>query len=92
MSDLSRPRIPGGAGDMTEPLRLDKLDFDALMDDAEKNERYGECPLCEFDGDTEPKYLCWCGVCLKYHHDDYFHEDPVPDYPGELLPGGEFVK
>ena len=51
-----------------------KLDFDALYDDAEKLERFGECPHCEFDGDYTPKALCWCGVCLKYHHDDYFHE------------------
>ena len=60
-------------------LKLEKLDFDKLYDEAVAAERYGICPLCEFDGDTSEKVLCWCGVCLKYHHDDYFHEPIEPD-------------
>lgn len=53
---------------------IEKLDFDQLHDDAVAQERIGECPSCEFHGDTAPKLLCWCGVCLKYCHSDYSHE------------------
>lgn len=60
---------------------MERLDFDQLHDDAVANERYGECPSCEFNGNTEPRLLCWCGVCLKYCHNDYFHEDlPLDPY------------
>lgn len=55
---------------------LEKLDFERLYDEAEKAGRVGECPLCETPG----LLLCWCGVCLKYCHGDYFHE-PVSDHP-----------
>jgi hypothetical protein len=58
---------------------MDKLDFDALYDDAEAAGRFWECPLCAEEGDYEPKALCWCGVCLKYHHNDFFHEVPLDD-------------
>lgn len=56
-------------------LKLVKIDFDKLYDESEAAGRIGECPLCEFDGDYTHHVLCWCGVCLKYHHNDYFHED-----------------
>ena len=59
---------------MLKGLKVPKLDIDKLYDEAEAAGRIGECPLCEFDGDTSEKVLCWCGVCFKYHHDDYFHE------------------
>lgn len=78
--------------DAVKPFRFDKLDFTKLYREAVKKKRFYECPMCEFGGDESPKYLCWCGVCFKYHHGEYFHEDAVEDYPGELLPGGEFVK
>lgn len=55
-------------------MKLERLNFDQLHDEAVAKERYGECPSCEFDGDTTPKLLCWCGVCLKYCHDNYVHE------------------
>ncbi len=56
-------------------LRVDKLDFDALMDEAEAEKTYGECPSC-----GEDHMLCpICGVCLKYCHDDYFHDDGMFD-------------
>jgi hypothetical protein len=46
-----------------------KLDFDKLYDEAVEADRFGVCPNCD-----EEHYLCWCGVCFKYCHDDYFHE------------------
>ena len=57
---------------------IQKIDFDELYEESEKAGRIGICPICEFHGDTDDHVLCWCGVCLKYHHDDYFHE-PIPD-------------
>jgi hypothetical protein len=58
---------------------LQRLDFDALMDEAEQKDRDRrakglfadfECPTCE-----NVLLLCpVCGVCLKYCHNDYFHE------------------
>jgi hypothetical protein len=67
---------------------MQKLDFDALYEEAEAAEREGICPYCEDDAfedgePVEPRLLCWCGVCLKYHHDDYSHE-PMLD-PDEML-------
>lgn len=50
-------------------FKLEKLDFDALYEEAKRANRFGMCPICE-----EEHMLCWCGVCLKYCHDDYFHE------------------
>jgi hypothetical protein len=63
-------------GDDFRPV---KLDFDALYAEAEAEGREGICPMCEFDDDTTPRMLCWCGVCFKYHHDDYAHE-PIDDF------------
>lgn len=63
-----------------EGFKLVKLDIDALYTEAEAEGREGVCPLCEMDGDDTPRMLCWCGVCFKYHHDDYFHE-PMNDDP-----------
>lgn len=64
---------------MSTPFRLVKLDFDALMDEAERLDRARrkqglfadfECPTCE-----EVHLLCpVCGVCMKYCHNDFFHE------------------
>ena len=68
---------------MSERIKLEKLDFDRLHDEAVEAERYGVCPTCEFNGDTDEKLLCWCGVCFKYCHDDYFHE-PIDFDPYEL--------
>ena len=56
---------------------LNKINFDSLYDECVKAGRIGICPHCEFDGLLEERVLCWCGVCLKYHHDDYFHEDTI---------------
>lgn len=59
-------------------LHLDKLDIDALYNEAEKNGCEGECASC-----GEHHVLCCvCGACFKYCHDDYFHEeiyDPMYD-------------
>jgi len=66
-------------------IRLQKLDFDALYDEAEREKRFGVCPICEFAGDSTEHVLCWCGVCLSRCHNDYFHEDPLPDYPPECF-------
>lgn len=54
-----------------------KLDIDALYNEAEAAGRYGPCAWCE-----EEHVLCWCGLCFKYCHDDYEHEetlDPMND-------------
>lgn len=64
-------------------LKLEKLDIDKLYDEAEAAKRFGVCPLCEFDGDGSERVLCWCGVCFKYHHDDYYHEVMIDN---EMLP------
>ena len=64
---------------------IDRLDFDALHDDAVANERYGECQSCD---DGEERLLCFCGVCFKYCHDPYFHEmffDSEDFYPPEAF-------
>lgn len=65
--------------------QIDRLNFDALMDQAEAawrerekhNEPHPVCPHCEMDDDYDARELplltCWCGVCFRYHHDDYFH-------------------
>lgn len=50
-------------------LKIEKLDFDTLYDEAEKAGRIGMCSNC-----GEEHVLCWCGICFKYCHDDYFHE------------------
>lgn len=54
---------------------MEKLDFDKLYDEAEEAGRIGICPICE-----EEHVLCWCGVCLKYCHDDYSHEPMCDPY------------
>jgi hypothetical protein len=55
----------------TGTLNLEPLDFDELGDAAAAADRYGDCPVCE-----EPdRLLCWCGVCLRDCHDDFYHED-----------------
>jgi hypothetical protein len=62
---------------MADPVvTLEKLDFDALYDEAEAADQFGECPLCE----RQDVILCWCGVCLSHCHGDYFHE--LMDEPG----------
>lgn len=70
---------------MPDPTQagIDRLDFDALHDEAVREGREGLCPHCEDaafeDGEVlHPRLLCWCGVCLAYHHEDYSHE-PVDD-------------
>lgn len=59
-------------------IKVQKLDFDKLYEEAEKKGRFGTCLYCE-----EDHMLCWCGVCFKYCHSDYFHEsfqtDPMED-------------
>ena len=57
-----------------------RLDFVALHDEAVRENRYGECPSCE----GANMLLCWCGVCLKYCHNDYCHE-PFDEPPDEAL-------
>ena len=54
-------------------FKIEKLDFNALYEEAEKENRFGLCPICE-----EEHMLCWCGVCFKYCHNDYCHE-PIDD-------------
>lgn len=59
-------------------------EIEALYDESEKRENFGLCPLCEDDAfeDGDPNYskvLCYvCGVCFKYHHQDWC-EMPVED-------------
>lgn len=53
-----------------EGFTLVKLDFDALYEEAEQAKRFGECALC-----GEEHVLCFCGVCFKYCHDDYEHNE-----------------
>ena len=62
----------------SEGIKFDKLDFDALYVDAEKHERFGQCPHCP---EGQHHMLCWCGVCFKYHHNDYFHEPMLEEGP-----------
>ncbi len=60
-------------------FRPGKIDFDALMDEAERRNTYGLYGVCE-----EQHMLCPnCGVCMKYCHDDY--ECHPPGYPSQLL-------
>lgn len=59
---------------------MEKIDFDKLYDECEKAGRIGIFPMCEeyaFENGepVEERVLCWCGVCIKYHHDDYYHEE-----------------
>ena len=56
---------------------LDKLDIDTLYQEAEAAGRFGECANC-----GEEHVLCFCGVCFKYCHDDYEHNEF--SYPDEL--------
>lgn len=63
---------------------LSKINFDLLHDECIKAGRIGICPHCEFNGLLEERILCWCGVCLKYHHDDYFHEDVTTEVFDEI--------
>lgn len=72
---------------MDAPVRwhAERLDFDRLHDDALRAGRKGICPLCEDDAfesgePTSPRLLCWCGVCLVYHHDDYMHQVEAEPY------------
>lgn len=53
---------------------LDKLDIDALYDEAEKAGRFGVCASCD-----EEHVICWCGLCFKYCHSSYEHEPPMFD-------------
>lgn len=64
---------------MMKEFKLVKIDFDALYEEAEAMGREGECPEC-----GEVHMLCWCGLCLKYCHDDYEHSwafDPMEPGP-----------
>jgi len=68
-------------------MELQEIDFDKLYDESEKAGRIGICPRCEEDAfedgvQVEERVLCWCGVCLKYHHDDYSHEELNIDQGG----------
>lgn len=63
-------------------MSMRKLDFDALYDEAEAADRVGICPHCQVAADEDGErvqlhVLCWCGVCFKYHHDDYMHETMI---------------
>ena len=60
---------------------MDKLDIDALYDEAEAAGRFGVCLCCE-----EEHVLCFCGLCFKYCHSDYEHE-PGLDPMDEALAG-----
>lgn len=51
-------------------MPLQKLDFEKLYNEAASESRIGICNSCE-----EERVLCWCGVCFKYCHNDYFHEE-----------------
>lgn len=52
-------------------------EVEALYDESEKRNSFGLCPYCEDDSFEigEGAYetvLCYiCGVCFKYHHQDW---------------------
>lgn len=76
----SVPRIAGYLAEVE--VKLEKLNFDELYAEAEAAQRIGECPICE----GQERLLCFCGVCLKYCHNDYHHED-MDDEGDENLRG-----
>lgn len=65
-------------------------EIERLYDESEKRESVGLCPYCEDDAiesgedSNYEKVLCYiCGVCFKYHHQDWC-ETPV-ELPDEAF-------